>query len=103
MTMNETPIRGHEVTLARFLKNTDELLDLALREKVTLTKDGRPKWHITEASYLDRLEAIAAGNLLEALDHIHGATRDRSTVERQEIEANMLPHEAIANDRRNDV
>ena len=94
---------GHEVTLTRFHNNTGEFLDLALREKVTLTKHGRPQWHITEASYLERLEAIAAGNLLAALDRKHFYTRDMTDADRREIDAQMPTAEEIANDRWNDA
>lgn len=63
MAQDETAAPGIQVTVTRFLNNAAEFLDIALREKVTLTQDGQPQWHITEASYLARLEAIAAVNL----------------------------------------
>lgn len=96
------PAAAHEVTLTRFHNNTGEFLDLALREKVTLTKHGRAQWHITEASYLDRLEAIAAGKLLEALGRKHFYTGDMTDADRREIDAQMPTAEEIANDRWND-
>ena len=93
---------GHEVTLTRFHNNTGEFLDLALREKVTLTKHGRPQWHITEASYLERLEKIAAGKLLEALDRKHDFSRDLDDATRARMTAQLPTAQELANDRWND-
>jgi hypothetical protein len=93
---------SHQVTLTRFHNNTGEFLDLALREKVTLTKHGRAQWHITEASYLDRIEAIAAGNILQALDRRHEFAKDLDQATRARIAANMPTDEEVANDRWND-
>ena len=91
-----------EVTLTRFHNNTGEFLDLALREKVTLTKHGRAQWHITEASYLDRLEAIAAGKLLDALQPSHQFAHELDAETRARIAAQGPTAEEIANDRWND-
>ncbi len=92
-----------EVTLTSFHNNTGAFLDLALREKVTLTKHGRAQWHITEAGYLERLEAIAAGKLLEALDPRHSHSRDLDAATRARIKAHIPTAEEIANDRWNDA
>ena len=102
MARMEPAPAGHEVTLTRFHNNTGEFLDLALREKVTLTKHGRAQWHITEASYLARLEAIASGNLLEALDRKHAYARDLDGEARARIKAQMPTAEEVAHDRWND-
>jgi hypothetical protein len=98
----EPAAAGYQVTLTRFHNNTGEFLDLALREKVKLTKHGRAQWHIIEASYLDRIEAIAAGNLLEALQRRHSHARDLDKETRARMAAHMPTNEEIANDRWND-
>ena len=92
---------GFNITLTRFHNNTGEFLDLALRSKVTLTKHGRPQWHITEASYLDRIEAIAAGNLLVALNRKHEYSADLDEAARARIIAQMPSDEEVANERWN--
>ena len=99
--MEPTP-SGHEVTLTRFHNNTGEFLDLALRQRVTLTKHGRAQWHITEAGYLERLEEIARGNLLEAMDRKHVFARDLDEAARAEITNQLPTAEEISNDRWND-
>lgn len=102
MTRMESTPAGHEVTLTRFHNNTGEFLDLALRERVTLTKHGRAQWHITEVGYLERLEEIARGNLLEALNRKHVFARDLDEAARAEITGQLPTAEEIANDSWND-
>ena len=64
-----TDVDAHpRVPLTRFLNNTGEFLDLASRTSVVLTSDGRDMHVVAAAAYFRRLEAIAAGTILEALD-----------------------------------
>jgi hypothetical protein len=90
------------VPLTRFHNNTGEVLDLALKAPVTLTKHGRAQWKISEAGYYDRLEALAAGNVLSALNREHLFTADLSAAMARLIDAQMPSAEEIARDRWDD-
>ena len=72
------PDRAHraKVTLTNFHNATGEILDMGLRAPVTITKHGRPHMTFVDAGYFERLEEIAAGNILAALDRKHIASVD---------------------------
>jgi hypothetical protein len=91
------------VPLTRFHNNTGEFLDLALTAPVTLTKHGRAQWKITEAGYYDRLETLAAGNVLSALNREHLFSADLTDDMARRIAAQMPTAEEIAKDRWNDA
>jgi hypothetical protein len=90
------------VPLTRFHNNTGEFLDLALKAPVTLTKHGRAQWKISEAGYYNRLEALAAGNVLTALNREHLFSADLSADMARRIDAQMPSAAEIAQDRWND-
>ncbi len=90
------------VPLTRFHNHTGEFLDLALNGPVTLTKHGRAQWKIAEAGYYDRLEALAAGNVLAALNREHIFTADLADDLARRIAAQMPTAEELAQDRWND-
>jgi hypothetical protein len=56
------------VPLTRFHNNTGEFLDLSTRTPVVLTSHGRERHILSDSSYFRRLEQIAAGNVMQALD-----------------------------------
>lgn len=56
------------VPLTRFHNNTGEFLDLATRTPVVLTSHGRERHILLDSVYFRRLEEIARGNILAALD-----------------------------------
>ena len=91
-----------KVPLTRFHNNTGEFLDLALTSPVTLTKHGRAQWKIAEAGYYDRLEELAAGNVLSALNRQHLFSADLTEDMATRIAAQMPTAEEIAQDRWND-
>jgi len=70
-TANQQP----RVPLTRFHNNTGEFLDLATRTPVVLTSHGRERHILLDSVYFRRLEAIARGNILAALDlEVHSGT-----------------------------
>jgi hypothetical protein len=91
------------VPLTRFHNNTGEFLDLALTSPITLTKHGRAQWKITEAGYYDRLEALANGNILAALNREHLFSADLTGDMAARIAAQMPSAEEIATDRWQDA
>lgn len=91
-----------KVPLTRFHNNTGEFLDLALTSPVTLTKHGRAQWKIAEAGYYDRLEELAAGNVLSALNRKHLFSADLTEDMAARIAAQMPTAVEIAQDRWND-
>jgi hypothetical protein len=63
------------VPLTRFHNNTGEFLDLASRTPVVLTSHGRERHILLDSAYFRRLEAIARGHILAALElEVHAAT-----------------------------
>ena len=62
------------VPLTRFHNNTGEFLDLATRTPVVLTSHGRERHILVDSVYFRRLEEIACGNILAALElEVHAA------------------------------
>ena len=100
----ETPITPprKKVPLTAFHNRTGEYLDLGRRAPVTITKHGRPDITLAEASYFERLERIAAGQILAVLDLIAveaaGMSEDHAAI----FEAARPSAEELVADRWND-
>jgi prevent-host-death family protein len=92
----------HKVSLTRFQNNAGEFLDIAMTSPVTLTKHGRAQWKIVEVDQYDRLEQLAAGNLLSALNRQQLFSVDLSDDMETRITEQMPTAEEIAQDRWND-
>lgn len=102
MSQSAQSDRESRIPLTRFHNNTGQFLDLALTSPVTLTKHGRAQWKIAEAGYYERLEQLAAGNVLAALDRQHLFSAELSEDMIADIDAQMPTAEEIAQDRWND-
>ncbi len=93
MTAVESTNRRPRVALTRFHNNTGEFLDLASRTPIVLTSHGRERHILLDSAYFHRLEEIARGNILAALNLEVHATADMPDALRNEILA-TLPSEA---------
>ena len=62
------PQEKKRVALTTFHNHTGQYLDLGRRSPVTITKHGRPDITFAEAAYFERIERIAAGQILSVLD-----------------------------------
>lgn len=91
-----------KVPLTTFHNHTGQYLDLGRRSPVTITKHGRPDITLAEAAYFERLERIAAGQILAVLD-LTAVSADEMSAEHAAIfEAARPTREEIAADRWND-
>lgn len=90
------------VPLARFHNNTGEFLDLATRTPVVLTSHGRERHILLDSVYFRRLEEIARGNILEALDLEVHAAADMPADLRARILATQPSDEEIASGKWSD-
>ena len=90
------------VPLTRFHNATGEFLDLAMREPIVLTAHGRPRQIVADNAYVERLETIAYGKIIEALDLDVRKTSEMPDEMRARILATQPTAEEIANDRWND-
>lgn len=100
----ETPLRRptkERVPLTTFHNHTGQYLDLGRRTPVTITKHGRPDITIAEASYFDRIERIAAGQILAVLDLETVDAADMSEEHAALFEAARPTPEEVAADRWN--
>lgn len=95
-------IERKRVPLTRFHNATGEYLDEAMRSPIILTRHGRKLQAIVDNAYLERLEAIARGNILRAMDIQVIATADMPSDLRARILASQPTPEEIANDTWND-
>lgn len=98
----DTPSQDTRVTLTAFHNKTGECLDLALRGKVIVTKHGRSHITLVDSAYIDRIERIARGNLIEALDLHAVASTDMPADLRAAILASQPTAEEIASGQWND-
>ncbi|WP_240502335.1 type II toxin-antitoxin system prevent-host-death family antitoxin [Sphingomonas panacis] len=101
----ETPLARttrDQVPLTTFHNHTGQYLDLGRRTPVTITKHGRPDITIAEASYFDRIERIAAGQILAVLDLKAVDAADMTDEHAALFEAARPTPEEIAADRWND-
>lgn len=103
MTEISPRLQADNISLTNFHNNMSECLDLALRQKVTLTKHGRAQWHVTEASYLERIEALARGEIFAALGIRHQLSSDLDEATRARILAQMPTDAEVESGRWNDA
>lgn len=96
------PTRKEKVPLTTFHNHTGQYLDLGRRAPVTITKHGRPDLTIADAGYFERIERIAAGQILAVLD-LQAVPAAEMTAEHAAIfEAARPSADEIAADRWND-
>ncbi len=101
----ETEVRAtpkRKVPLTTFHNHTGQYLDISRREPVTITKHGRPDITIAEAAYFERIERIAAGQILAVLDLVAVITDEMPDDHRALFEASRPTAQEIAQDRWND-
>lgn len=91
-----------KVPLTTFHNHTGQFLDLGRQAPVTITKHGRPDITLAEASYFERLERIAAGQILALLDLVAVDAREMSADHAAIFDAARPTPEEIAADRWND-
>jgi prevent-host-death family protein len=96
------PPTKRKVPLTTFHNHTGEYLDLGRRTPVTITKHGRPDITIAEASYFERIERIAAGQILAVLDLSAVDAADMSEEHAAIFDAARPTPQEIAADRWND-
>lgn len=98
--MSTEPAREHpRVPLTRFHNNTGEFLDLTRDGPVVLTSHGREKHVVTDSAYFRRLEALAAGNIIDALDLRAVPAGQLSEDDRAAIAASLPTQEELDDDR----
>lgn len=97
-----TPIERKRVPLTKFHKATGAYLDMAMRSPIVLTSQGRKRQIIADSAYFERLEELARGNIIEAMDIQVASTADMPQDLRQRLLANRPTAEEIANDKWND-
>ena len=97
-----TPIERKRVPLTKFHNATGEYLDMALRSPIILTSHGRKRQIVADSAYFERLEELARGNIIEAMDIQIGLTADMTQEMRQRLLANRPTAEEIVNDKWND-
>ena len=99
MSANAALPEHPQIPLTRFHNNTGEFLDLSLRSPIVLTSHGRAKHIIADPAYFARIEQMAAGNLLAALN-LTSVPADAMTDQHRAVfdAARPTPQE-IANDR----
>lgn len=90
------------VPLTKFHNATGEYLDMALRSPIVLTSHGRKRQIVADSAYFERLEELARGNIIEAMEIEVGFTADMTEEQRQRLLANRPTPEEIANDTWND-
>jgi hypothetical protein len=95
-------IERKRVPLTKFHNATGEYLDMALRSPIVLTSHGRKRQIVADSAYFERLEELARGNIIEAMDIQVGLTADMTQEQRQRLLANRPTAEEIANDKWND-
>lgn len=91
-------IERKRVPLTKFHNATGEYLDMALRSPIVLTSHGRKRQVVADSAYFERLEELARGNIIEALDIQVASTADMPPDLRQHIFATQPTAEEIAND-----
>ena len=93
------PSEHKRVPLTQFHNATGEFLDQAMRAPIILTSHGRPRQIVADHAYVTRIEAIARGKILEALDIETHLSADMPEALRARILANLPSAEEIANGR----
>lgn len=95
-------IERKRVPLTKFHNATGEYLDMALRSPIVLTSHGRKRQIVADSAYFERLEELARGNIIEAMEIEVASSADMSQDLRQRILATQPTPEEIANDKWND-
>jgi prevent-host-death family protein len=96
------PTKKEKVPLTTFHNHTGQYLDLGRRSPVTITKHGRPDLTIADAAYFERIERMAAGQILAVLDLQVVTAAEMPTEHAAIFEAARPSAEEIAADRWND-
>ncbi len=95
-------IERKHVPLTKFHNATGEYLDMALRSPIILTSHGRKRQIVADSAYFERLEELARGNIIKAMDIQAGFTADMTQEQRERLLANRPTAEEVANDKWND-
>lgn len=95
-------INRKRVPLTQFHNATGDYLDQAMREPIVLTSHGRPRQIVADHAYVARLETLARGNIIEALNIEAHETAAMPDALRARVLANRPSAEEIANGRWND-
>lgn len=90
------------VPLTQFHNATGDYLDQAMRNPIVLTSHGRPRQIVADHAYVERLEALAWGNIVEALGIEARSTAEMSEDLRARILANRPSADEIADGRWHD-
>lgn len=72
------PMVKKNVPITTFHNHSGQYLNLGRCAPIIITTDGRPDLVIVEASYFERIERIAAGQILAVLDLVAVDTADMS-------------------------
>ena len=96
------PTRKENVPLTDFHNHTGQYLDRVRRSPVTITKHGRPDLTIADAAYFERIERIAAGQILAVLDLQAVPTAEMTAEHAALFEAARPTAQELASDRWND-
>ena len=97
-----TAIERKHVPLTQFHNATGDYLDQAMREPIVLTSHGRPRQIVADHAYVERLETLARGNIVEALNIKAHPAATMPDALRARVLANRPSAEEIANGRWND-
>lgn len=89
--------------MTKFHNATGDYLEQAMRAPIDLTSHGRRKQCIADAAYIDRLELLARGRIVDALAISVAPTSAMPEDMRARILATQPTAEEIANDRWNDA
>lgn len=98
----DTQLERKRVPLTKFHQATAEYLDMALRSPIILTSHGRERHIVADSAYFERLEELARGNIIAAMDIQVASDTDMPLDLRQRILANQPTAEEILNDKWND-
>ena len=90
------------IPMTQFHNAMGEFLDQATRTPIILTSHGRDKQIVADLAYVERLEAIARGNIIDALQIEVHSTRDMPAAMKARILATQPTPEEIASGRWND-
>jgi hypothetical protein len=89
------------IPMTKFHNAMGEFLDEAMRAPIVLTSHGRDKQIVADHAYVERLEAIARGNIIAALQLQVHSTADMPAEMKARILATQPTPEEIASDRWN--
>ncbi|MDQ4422123.1 type II toxin-antitoxin system prevent-host-death family antitoxin [Sphingobium sp. DEHP117] len=95
-------IERKRVPLTKFHNATGEYLDMALHMPIILTNHGRKRHIVADSAYFERIEALARGNVLKAMDIEVASSFDMPDELRRQILATQPSDEEIASGKWND-